>query len=680
MNNKLLLGISILTSGCLWAQPANDNCASATPITVDANCAGNIYTNVGATIEAGETGQGCWGTVPNGTVWFTFTTGAAGVYDVSTLSSTGSPDTQLKIISGTCGSQTTVACNDDGATFVAAVTANLTAATTYLVQADIYGTATATFCLEVNTVVPPANDCIMNAIDITAQINSVSSSNLFDCGTPRTYASAAGTPSSNNVTGDVSSCDGGTMDKRDVWFKFTVNGTTPPAWLSVYQQTGAAPSYHAELYSGTPTGTCSSDIGGLTYVDCSAGHYSDGGIGFTPPGSSSPLVEGVQGGARDKGLCTTPIHPRVDISGLAAGDYYFRVYEAFGGVPPDGVFNLCAESAVPTAGTNDRCGTVPLNEPCGAGNPLPIAISIPNSGNNGAMGNAAPCTRTDEPQLALAAAGDLRVPVACGGTGAFTTFVGGLNNVMNNSAIYVIDIAADAPCVATGDVSFTNVEYGGTNGNSAQIQIITGSCNGGTSVAAITTTASCFDVRPAGGTWSSGPYWIVVDGQDGQLLEYDLNIDISYGGIGCPAPGPCVTVLGAELVNLVVQKIDENLIQIKWETLSEENTDYFQVQRTYDGLVFEDLDIVKGHGNSTNKNSYTTYDRIKLEKNWLYYRVKIVDLDGAISYSELKSLKGEYNSKLVVKMVNLLGQDVDKDYKGLVILIYNDGTTEKSMR
>jgi len=229
-----------MLSGALWAQPANDNCANATPLTVDAACTAG--TAVGATLEAGETGQGCWQTATSHTVWYTFTTGAAGVYDVTTGGSAGDPDTQVKIISGSCASQTTVACNEDAVGFKAAVSANLAASTTYLVQVDFYSTSTGTFCIGVNKLNPPTNDCIFNAVDVTAQINGVSSSNLFTC-SQYTYASAAGSPSSNDVVGDASTCDGGVMDKRDVWFKFTVNGATPPAWLSVYQTTGTTPSY-----------------------------------------------------------------------------------------------------------------------------------------------------------------------------------------------------------------------------------------------------------------------------------------------------------------------------------------------------------------------------------------------------------------------------------------------------
>lgn len=665
MKRNVFLGMLLVSSQMLWAQPANDNCANAITLTVDAAC--TTGTNVAATTESGETAQGCWGTAISHTVWYKFTTSTAGLYNVSTVGSAGDPDTQIKIISGTCAAQTTVACNEDATGFRAAISANLAAATTYLIQVDFYSTSTGAFCIGVNKINATANDCVFSAIDITSQINGITATNLFDCAA-YTYSNATTKPSHQDLSGDASTCDGGVMDKRDVWFKFTVSAATPPTWLSVYQQTGTTPSYHAELYSGTPTGSCgTAAVGGLTFIDCSAGHYTDGSVGFTVPGSNTTLVEPITGAARDKGLCTTPIHPRVDISGLPAGDYYFRVYEGFGGDPTDGVFNLCAERAIGTTGTNDRCSAVPLNTPCQSNNPLDIHVSLPNSGNNGMMGNAAPCNRTDEPQLAAAAAGDLRNGCA----GPFTTYIGGLNNVMNNSAIYCIEVAGDVGCTATGDVSFSNVQYGGTNGNTIQIQIISGSCNGGTCVAAVTSNASCFDVRPAGGTWAPGPYWIVVDGQDGQLAQYDLNIDITFSGLSCPTVAPCTSILGALFEDFDLQKLDGNETYVEWKTSNEETTDYYLIQRSADGILFENIEEVDAKKATTNKYHFIDVNN-DIRGEYTYYRIAERDINGETLYSETKSVRNNEQVVLLSKY-NLLGQEVDLNYKGLCIEHYSNG-------
>src|ERR1044072_1788380 len=129
---------SILTA-CIFcsslvaiAQP-NSNGAGAAALTVGAACTNG--TNVGATLEAGETagatGTGCWASAPSNTVWYTFTTCLAGNYTVS-ADNGGTSDTEIKILSGTCGAFTSVACNEDGGTtntFAAVATASLAAST-----------------------------------------------------------------------------------------------------------------------------------------------------------------------------------------------------------------------------------------------------------------------------------------------------------------------------------------------------------------------------------------------------------------------------------------------------------------------------------------------------------------------------------------------------------------------
>lgn len=678
MKNITKITLLSLVSGLSYAQPANNNCANAITLTVNNACVNG--TNVGANTEIGETGTGCWASAPSNTVWYQFTTTSAGTYIVSTANSPGNPDTQIKVISGSCAVQTTVACNEDAVGLRAEVAAVLSAATTYLVQVDIFGATTGSFCINVNFTPPAPNDCIFNAIDLTAQINTISSTNLFECA-PFTYnpPGAGGDPTRDNLAGDPNGCNGSIItvgpppgqtnnpDHRDIWFKFTVDGTTPPAWLSLYQQTGTTPNYSTALYSGTPGGTCGSggSITGMTHIDCSAGEYVDAVL----PGSN------VDGGARDMADCTTPIHPRLDVSALANGTYYFRVWESFGGAPSDGLFNLCAESATPAgAVTTDGCPTSNTVGCLGSTTNADFTNTYTNLGNNGMTGNACN-TAPDEPQLAAGAAGQIRD--GCGGP--WVTQVGYANNVMNNSAIYQFTIDATAPCQANVLLEFSNIEYGGTNGNIAQIQVMNGTCVGGTSaVMTGTTDQPCLEMRPVGSTLPSGVYYIVVDGQDGQLLQYDMNLTVTHTGIGC-TPTVCdPIVLGAEFDYFDVYKIEAEKIKVQWGTIFEEKNDYFEVERTYDGKTFETVTTIKAKGNSTDLNKYESFDwNIDPTKNVVYYRIKQVDFDGNFTYSSLRSINVHSQDVQLVNRFNLIGQTVEDDFKGFVIEVFSDGTSIK---
>ncbi|MGV3630666.1 MAG: hypothetical protein ACO1O6_05655 [Bacteroidota bacterium] len=671
MKTNLIFLFSVVAAS-ICAQPANNNCASATTLTVDAPCTSG--TNVAATTQLGETAQGCWGTATSHTVWYTFTTGSAGVYNVGTDNG-GTTDTQLKIISGSCALQTTVACSEDDGTanaLAAIASANLAASTTYLVQVDVYGATTGTFCINVAQANPPANDCVLAATDITAQINAITTTNLFDCAT-FTYnvPGPGGEPTSDNLAGDANQCNGADLltapipDHRDIWFTFTVDGSTPPTWLSVYQQTGTTPAYSAALYSGTPSGTCGSagSITGLTYIDCSTGDY----IEILP-------TDNTQGGALDVGVCTTPLHPRIDISALPNGTYYFRVWETFGGAPTDGIINLCAERAIPAGITSDPC---PTQNTLGCQDNIAnsnVNAIYPNLANNACMGNACN-TAVNEPQLAAGAAGQIRDGCA----GAWVTQVGYANNVMNNSAIYQFTVNASAPCNANVVLDFRNLDFGGTDGNVAQIQVMNGTCVGGTSaIMTGVTNLSCLQMRPVGGTLPNGQYYIVVDGQDGQLVGYDLNLSINYSGIGCSSIDCGTILLGVEFDQFDAIRLNEDEILVSWETLSENSNDYFVVQRTEDGFAYEDLAIIDGSGTDNELNTYEFRDNsYNKELPYVYYRIKQVDMDGAFSYSGIKYVHLFNEEKELVKRVNLMGQEVKEGQTGLIIEVYSDGSSMK---
>lgn len=98
----------------------------------------------------------------------------------------------------------------------------------------------------------------------------------------------------------------------------------------------------------------------------------------------------------------------------------------------------------------------------------------------------------------------------------------------------------------------------------------------------------------------------------------------------------CPSVLPVELVNFgVVKSGDEALIT--WETLTELNNDYFVVEQSLNGIDFRDVASVDGAGTTTAKQSYSAID--KQPFNGInYYRLRQVDFDGKVNYSDIRSL------------------------------------------
>jgi len=97
--------------GTVPPPPANDECASAIPLTVGISCSFSPYTTAGATGSVGPPAPGC-ASYSGGDVWFSAIVPATGrlVIDSNTGSIT---DGGMAIYSGNCGVLTLIECDDD---------------------------------------------------------------------------------------------------------------------------------------------------------------------------------------------------------------------------------------------------------------------------------------------------------------------------------------------------------------------------------------------------------------------------------------------------------------------------------------------------------------------------------------------------------------------------------------
>lgn len=83
---------------------------------------------------------------------------------------------------------------------------------------------------------------------------------------------------------------------------------------------------------------------------------------------------------------------------------------------------------------------------------------------------------------------------------------------------------------------------------------------------------------------------------------------------------------------------EDGKVEIKWVTNFEQNTDRFEVERSFDGANWSTAGTMKGQGISTNKQTYSFVDKVGrniVHKNDLYYRLKQVNLDKKSSLSKI---------------------------------------------
>jgi hypothetical protein len=170
---------------------------------------------------------------------------------------------------------------------------------------------------------------------------------------------------------------------------------------------------------------------------------------------------------------------------------------------------------------------------------------------------------------------------------------------------------------------------------------------------------------------------------DGSVFSGDLVV-IDYAGTardGAPWMGAFegVVALPIELIGFSAYKKGMNN-ELSWSTFSEINNDFFSIEKTLDGIVYETVGEINGAGNSTNTLFYslTDYD---VRRTINYYRLKQTDFDGKNTYSKVVSVdnrsEADDSTKEIVTKMNLIGQEINESYRGIVLIFYSDGTTRK---
>ena len=275
----------------------NDDCSTAVPLSVST---GNIcqtrtvFSMSGATGSTGVPAPAC-ASYQGGDVWFTVVVPANGALTLQTDSVGGSAvtDTGMEIYSGTCGSLTSIECDDDdGAGLFSFIDrTGLTPGSTIYVRVWQYGTSAPTgrvaICVRsITPPPPPPNDECATAITIVSSPTCANPINGYITGATQSLPVACGSVAQAN----------------DVWYKFVA--------VSTAQNLLFTPQFAAaiDVLQGA-------SCGALTSISC----------GTVTSGSATPRT----------------------ITNLVVGQtYYIRIYTTDASVPvSQGVFTLCVTPA-----------------------------------------------------------------------------------------------------------------------------------------------------------------------------------------------------------------------------------------------------------------------------------------------------------------------------------------------
>lgn len=135
-------------------------------------------------------------------------------------------------------------------------------------------------------------------------------------------------------------------------------------------------------------------------------------------------------------------------------------------------------------------------------------------------------------------------------------------------------------------------------------------------------------------TTSIVPAFAEAHGSQGYMLQGSISSFSSFYF------GSTALTLPLDLLTFTGSLQTDNTVMLKWKTENEVNTSHFEVERSLDGSSFSAIGTVSADNNpsTTHNYSYIDMDAANQQSLILYYRLKMVDANGAYSYSNIISV------------------------------------------
>lgn len=129
--------------------------------------------------------------------------------------------------------------------------------------------------------------------------------------------------------------------------------------------------------------------------------------------------------------------------------------------------------------------------------------------------------------------------------------------------------------------------------------------------------------------------WFCVPQSEAQTILGDAALPL--GTIN----GACGSVLPVELTKFTAERANTTDAHLEWATASENNSNLYDIERSTDGKKFTKVGAVKAAGHSHEPMRYDYLDKnLPLSiTNVFYYRLKMTDLDGTSTLTEMRTVK-----------------------------------------
>lgn len=99
------------------------------------------------------------------------------------------------------------------------------------------------------------------------------------------------------------------------------------------------------------------------------------------------------------------------------------------------------------------------------------------------------------------------------------------------------------------------------------------------------------------------------------------------------------SVMAVKMTSFTVKKENTDAV-LRWTTVSETKNDHFEIERSVDGINFTKMGTVAGNGTTSLTRNYTYPDAlVNVTSKILYYRLRIIDIDGFNTFSQVVALR-----------------------------------------
>jgi hypothetical protein len=260
-----------------------------------------------------------------------------------------------------------------------------------------------------------------------------------------------------------------------------------------------------------------------------------------------------------------------------------------------------------------------------------------------------------------------------------------LDTLFNNG---LIETDATGSGVYTTSVFVNNAFYDYLNASAAGItggsgEVINNGINLNSGAqTTINAMSNCFaDIAEAPYTWYESGNLVGTADATG-LLTFGMDVLSSdpavltldeYPEVMITVTNVCAeAVLPVELVKFNARE-KNGKVYLDWTTATEVNNDFFAVEKSVDGISFAEFYRMKGKQFSSTLLEYEAIDETP-HKGINYYRLRQVDMDGAVTFSGIRSVQvGETKRSGLRAIPNLVsqGQEFRLDLSG-----FDEGTFE----